>query len=116
MAYWFKLAAGASRLFPPRHATTEAAAHELRQTIGRDPRTLGQSCTRWTVAAIRRVGAWVRVRTDAGMQRILKRWRISSQRARSYVPRPDRDYAINLAGVQAVRMLTGEAPAQIVVV
>src|SRR5262245_61721859 len=99
MAYGSGLAAAARVLFPPRHTTTEAASHELRQTISRDPRTLGQSCTRWTLAAIRHVCAWVRVCSDAGMYRILKRCRISWQRARSYVHSPDRDYAIKLAGV-----------------
>lgn len=103
-------------LFPPRHSTTEAASHELRQTIGRDPRTLGQSCTRWSLAAIRRLCPWVRVRSDAGMQRILKRCQISWQRARSYVHSPDPDYAIKLASVQAVRMLARQAPGQVVVV
>ena len=50
------------------------------------------------------------------MHRILKRCRISYQRARSYVNSPDRDYAIKLAGVQAVRMLARVAPGQVVVV
>ena len=50
------------------------------------------------------------------MHRILKRCRISWQRARSYVHSPDPDYAIKLAGVQAVRMLARMAPGQVVVV
>lgn len=50
------------------------------------------------------------------MQRLLKRCRISYQRARSYVHSPDPDYAIKLAGVQAVRMLQRQAPGQVVVV
>jgi transposase len=50
------------------------------------------------------------------MHRILKRCHITYQRARSYVHSPDRDYAIKLAGVQAVRMLARLAPGQVVVV
>jgi transposase len=50
------------------------------------------------------------------MQQILKRCRISWQRARSYIHSPDPDYDAKLAGVQAVRMLSRQAPGQIVVV
>lgn len=50
------------------------------------------------------------------MQRILKRCRISWQRARSFVHSPAPDYAIKLAGVKAVRTLRRLAPGQIVVV
>jgi hypothetical protein len=88
----------------------------LRHTIGRDPRASGQPCTRWSLAAIRRACPWLRLRSDGGMQRLLKRCRLSYQRARSYVHSPDRDYAIKLAGVQAVRMLARQAPGQVVLV
>jgi len=49
------------------------------------------------------------------MHRLLKRCKISYQRARSYVHSPDPEYAIKLAGVQAVRMLARLAPSQVVV-
>jgi transposase len=50
------------------------------------------------------------------MHTILKRCHLSWQRARSYIHSPDPDYDAKLAGVQAVRMLSRQAPGQIVVV
>jgi hypothetical protein len=50
------------------------------------------------------------------MYQILKRCRISWQRARSYIHSPDLDYDAKLACVQAVRMLARQAPEQVVVV
>jgi hypothetical protein len=50
------------------------------------------------------------------MSRLLKRSRISWQRARSYIHSPDKDYQSKLANVQAVRMLSHQAPGQVVVV
>jgi hypothetical protein len=50
------------------------------------------------------------------MHQILKRCRISHQRARSYIHSPDTDYDSKLACVQAVRMLSRQAPGQVVVV
>ena len=84
--------------------------------VGRDPRACDQPCTRWTLASLRVNCPWLRVRTDAGMQQILTRCRISWQRARSYIHSPDPAYDLKLANVQAVRMLARQAPAQVVVV
>ena len=84
--------------------------------VGRDPRACGQASTRWTLASLRVNCPWLRVSTDGGMQQILKRCRISHQRARSYIHSPDPDYDAKLACVQAVRMLSRQAPGQIVVV
>jgi len=50
------------------------------------------------------------------MHHILKRMRISWQRARSYIHSPDLDYDAKLANVQAVRMLSEQAEGQVVVV
>ena len=50
------------------------------------------------------------------MHQILKRCRISWQRARSYIHSPDPDYDLKLAHVQAVRMLARLAPSQVVLV
>jgi hypothetical protein len=68
------------------------------------------------LASLRATCPWLRVSTDAGMQQILKRCRISWQRARSYIHSPDVDYDSKLACVQAVRMLSRQAPSQVVVV
>jgi len=84
--------------------------------VGRDPRACDQPCTRWTLASLRVNCPWLRVRTDAGMHQILRRCRISWQRARSYIHSPDSAYDLKLANVQAVRMLARQAPSQVVVV
>ena len=59
---------------------------------------------------------WLWVRTTSGLHQILRRLRISWQRARSYIHSPDPAYAAKLANVQALRMLAGQAPGQVVVV
>ncbi len=84
--------------------------------VGRDPRACGQPCTRWTLASLRANCPWLHVRTDGGMHQILKRCRISWQRARCYIHSPDPDSDLKLATVQAVRMLARQAPGQVVVV
>jgi transposase len=116
LAYAYGLDAGASPLFPPRYAETETAAQELRHTVRRDPRACGQAQTRWTLAALRATCPWLRVATDAGMHQILKRCRISWQRARSYIHSPDPEYDLKLANVQAVRMLARLAEGRVVLV
>jgi len=50
------------------------------------------------------------------MQQILRRCRISWQRARSYIHSPDPAYDLKLANVQAVRMLARSSQGQVVVV
>jgi len=67
------------------------------------------------LSLLRRACPWLQLSTDAALSRLLKRCRISYQRARSYVHSPDQEYAIKLAGVQAVRMLAAQAPGAVVV-
>jgi len=50
------------------------------------------------------------------MHQLLKRLRITWQRARCYIHSPDLDYDAKLANVQAVRMLARLAPGQVVLV
>src|ERR1700752_4419093 len=108
--------AGARGLFPPRYQSAESAGEELRHTVGRDPRACGHRSTRWSLSTLRSNCPWLRLYSDAGMSRLLKRSRISWQRARSYIHSPDKDYQSKLANVQAVRMLSKQAPGQVVVV
>lgn len=82
----------------------------------RDPRSLGYSCTRWTLARLRQACPWLHLNTDGGICRLLRRCQISWQRARGYVHSPDRDYSAKLANVQAVRMLATLAPEAVALV
>src|SRR5262245_26363254 len=115
-AYGCEQDAGASRLFPPRYATAEAATQELRQTVNRTPWAYRQAGTRWTLGSLRTACPWLWLRTDSGLHQLLKRLRITWQRARSYIHSPDLDYDAKLANVQAVGMLAAEAPGQVIVV
>jgi transposase len=90
---------GRKSALPPRYATPETTAQELRQTVNRLPCAYGQSGTRWTLATL-----------------LLERLRITWQHARSYMHSPDLDYDAKLANVQAVRMLVEQAPGQVAVV
>jgi hypothetical protein len=108
--------AAASRLFPPHYPSAEAATQELRQTVNRTPCAYRQVGTRWTLSSLRAACPWLWLRTDSGLHQLLKRLRITWQRARSYIHSPDLDYDAKLANVQAVRMLARQAPGQVVLV
>lgn len=81
----------------------------------RDPRTYPAARTRWTLRALRQAVPWVRLTSDGGMHRLLKRCGITWQRAQSFIRSPDPDYAAKLACVQAVRMLNRQAPVDLAV-
>src|SRR6266545_2322503 len=115
-AYACEQDAGARVLFPPRYTTPESAAQELRQTVSRTPCAYRQPGTRWTLTTLRAACPWLWLRSDTAMHQLLKRLRITWQRARSYIHSPDLDYDAKLANVQAVRMLAKQAPGQVVLV
>src|SRR4029453_2303450 len=115
-AYRCEQDAGVSRLFPPHYPSAETAAQELRQTVSRTPWAYRQPGTRWTLGSLRSACPWLWLRSDSGIHQLLKRLRITWQRARSYIHSPDLDYDAKLANVQAVRMLARQAPGQVVLV
>jgi hypothetical protein len=115
-AYRCEQDAGVSRLFPPHYPNAETAAQELRQTVSRTACAYGQAGRRWSLGSLRSACPWLWLRTDSGMHQLLKRLRITWQRARSYIHSPDLDYDAKLANVQALRMLAAEAPGQVVLV
>jgi hypothetical protein len=96
----FDPAAGASPLFPPRHAESESARQELLFLVRRDPHECGRHTTRWTLAEVRAVCDWLRQSTLPGIHQILDRLGIHLKRGRDYVHSPDPDYLGKLAEVR----------------
>ena len=78
--------------------------------IHRSPQDFGYPQSRWTLQRIRGVCDWLRVDTDGGMSRLLKRLKISRKRAREYVRSPDPDYRARLELIEAVRRRVEETP------
>lgn len=101
--------AGASPLFPPEHTTEREARRTLLQVIRRDPWQLGFRRTRWTLAMIRDQCSWLKLRSDAGLCRLLHRLGISYKRGRTYVHSPDPDYEAKCDYIEARACETTEA-------
>jgi len=68
--------------------------------VGRDPRQFKEERQRWTLDSLRRVCEWLRLRTEAGLSRLLRRLGISYKRARQHVHSPDSHYLAKLRDVQ----------------
>jgi hypothetical protein len=103
LAYWCGTGAGASPLFPPQHATAEAAKDQLLHLVRRDPRSCQVACTRWTLVPLRTQAPWLRLSTDASLHRLLARLGICRKRARSYIRSPDQHYDAKLADLAAIQ-------------
>lgn len=70
--------------------------------IRTDPRTLGETCSRWTLAGIGRRCLWLADITDPGRWGVLHRLGIRLKLGRSYVHSPDPNYAGKVADVQVL--------------
>jgi len=110
------LAAGASPLFPPRHATAAAAHAELQHLCQRDPRVCGVEQTRWTLASLRQACWWLGGLTLAGVHTVLRRARIVWKRARASIRSPDPDYDAKLADVEAAVAAAQAQPGRVIAV
>lgn len=110
------MAAGASPLFPPQHTTPEAAREALLHVVRRDPRLLGHRTARWRLAQVRASCPWLRLRTDSGLSRVLRRLKIHLKRAREYVHSPDPGYDLKLARIQDLIAAAQADPTRVVVV
>lgn len=108
--------AGASPLFPPEHPEPETAATEVEHLVRRDPRQVGLTQTRWSLAAIQSQLLWLKDRSLSGVASILERLGITWQRARSHVHSPDPNYAAKLAIIRDVIGYAHAYPDQIVTV
>lgn len=94
-------AAGASPLFPPRHAVAAGAREELLFLVRRDPHGLGLDHSRWTLAQVRECCEWLRHCTLPGIHQILDRLGLHLKRGREYLHSPDPDYLGKLEAVRA---------------
>ena len=84
--------------------------------VRRDPRQFGHDVTRWTLGRLRRSCGWLRLQTDAGLSRLLKRLKIHHKRGRAYVHSPDPAYAEKLARIRGLIAEAQADPQHIVVV
>ena len=114
-ASWSLKAAGASLLFPPAHPHPERAKEAVLHVLRRDPHQLGVARARWTLAHLLAHLPWLRLRTPAGLWRLLRRLHLGYKRARDHVHSPDPDYDAKLAVVAAVRRQAQEQPRATVV-
>lgn len=94
--------AGASPLFPPRHARPEEAKEALLHVIRRDPHQFGIRRARWRLADLLAQCEWLHLTTEGGLSRLLARLEISYQRGRDHIHSPDPHYEGKLAWVEAV--------------
>jgi transposase len=97
---------GRKPAFAGVYATAAEAHDALLHVVRRDPRELRESRSRWTLAALQRVCAWLGQISRPGVSQVLKRLRIQYKRGRAYLRSPDPDY---LAKLLTIQMCVGEA-------
>jgi len=81
--------AGASPLFPPQHARAAAAQEALLHVIRRDPHQFGIPRTRWRLKDLLAECDGLRLTTEGGLSRLLKRLKIRYKRGRDHIHSPD---------------------------
>lgn len=67
--------------------------------LRRDPRCFGIEGSRWTLAAIQQVCAWLRTTTPGSLANLLQRLRVSYKRARDHIHSPDPNYLAKAATI-----------------
>jgi transposase len=92
------------------HATPAAAAAELREIVHRSPRLFGLPQSRWTLAALTKVVAWMALLTCGGVHRILRRLSISYRRGQRHVHSPDLEYEVKVKAIAAVQIEVRATP------
>lgn len=91
-----------SLLFPPQQPNAQAAQDAIEAVIRQRPEHFGIEQTRWTLEAILQACGWLRVKTLAGIHRLLKRLKIHRKRGRAHVHSPDPDYVGKLRDIWVV--------------
>lgn len=84
--------ADASPPFPPEVATKEQAKEAMVHIVRRDPRQLGETTSRWTLAGLRRVCKWLEHLSDSGVWRAIDALAVHWKRGRESVHSPDPQY------------------------
>jgi transposase len=80
------------QVYPTADAAKEAVLHLVR----RDPRQFEEPRSRWTLAALQRVCAWLGRISQPGVSQVLKRLHVTWKRGRSHVHSPDPHYVAKL--------------------
>lgn len=83
--------------------------------LHRDPQQYGEDRVRWTLDAVRRVCDWLRLRTVAGLSRLLKRLGIHYKQAREHIHSPDPDYLAKLSTIRVCVQRSKVEPELVVV-
>lgn len=110
----FNRDAGVSRLFPPKFEDEEEARRAILLLIRRDPRNCGYEHSRWNLRMIADSCPWLKVTTEGGLSRLLKRLCISYKRGRDYVHSPDLHYLEKLSLIELCHMRAFYAPERFV--
>lgn len=77
-----------------------SAQAEIQYLLRRDPHTCGLEHSRWTLANVRQVCAWLCAHSLPGVYQILSRLGLHLKRGRDYLHSPDPAYLGKLASVQ----------------
>lgn len=110
------MGAGANPLFPPQYPDAASAQTARLHIVRRDPHQLGYAQNRWTLASLAHSCRWLRLRTAAGLSRLLDRLGISYKRGRDYVHSPDAHYQDKLAVIERWRQKAQADPERDVLV
>jgi hypothetical protein len=78
--------------------------------VRRSPEQFGHVRSRWTLASLLASCSWLRLRSQPGLHRLLRRLGIHYKRGRSYIHSPDPDYEAKLALIAACRQRVRAEP------
>ena len=91
---------GRKPAFSPQYPDNAAAHDAVLDVLHRDPRQMEQKRSRWTLRAVLAVCKWLRLHTEAGLSRLLRRLDVHWKRGRDAVHSPDGDYLGKVRDVQ----------------
>jgi len=80
------------------------------------PEGFGYAQSRWSLKSLLASCEWLRLKTPAGLWRLLDRLKISYKRARDYLHSPDREYGAKVAYLQQCLQQTLHEPERYVLV
>lgn len=98
----------AKPLFSPK--SLKEAQNELLEFIHRSPQTFGLERSRWWLAGLREVAAWLKNLTLPAIHKLLQRLNITYKRGRAYVHSPDPFYDLKLAYISSAHSMVKREP------